>query len=108
LGQETTSQHYIVHTNVFADSSSAYNTQNHMQTFTTSLSLGQQQYTISYPNSFAFNPVVTTTIEAESPIVPYIISSVNTNDYTIKFGSQINSQYKIHTFSSKAASSIIT
>jgi hypothetical protein len=108
LGQATTSQHYIVHTNVFPDSSSAYNTQNHMQTFTTSLSLGQQQYTISYPNSFAFNPVVTTTIEAQSPIVPYVISSVNTNDYTIKFGSQINSQYKIHTFSSRAASSIIT
>lgn len=107
LGQITSSQNYIVHTNVFPDSTSAYNTQNHMQTFTTALSLGQQQYTITYPNSFSFNPVVTTTIEAESPIVPYVISSVNTNDYIIKFGSQINSQYKIHTFSSRAASSII-
>lgn len=68
--------------------------------FTTDLIGGENVYKIDFPKTFGENPSVTLAIENNQggPIVPYIISGVNTHEYFINFGSTLlNDDYKIHT-----------
>lgn len=68
--------------------------------FTTDLMGGTDVYKIDFPKTFGENPAVTLSIENNQggPIVPYIISGVNTHEYFINFESNLlNDDYKIHT-----------
>ena len=71
-----------------------------IQRFFTKITGVANEVEIEFPFGYQDPPVVTLTLEGTNNIIPYTISSVNKDSYTIIFGSDINENYTIHTFSS--------
>ncbi len=71
-----------------------------IQRFYTRLQNDADEHEIFFPFGYKDVPAVTLTIEGPNKIIPYAISSVNNNSYTIIFGTNVNQDYTIHTFSS--------
>ena len=99
LGAETATNNYIAHTIASPQSNSVYSTNPNIQKFITPIINTSNVQTISFPNSHSSDPILSTSIEGPNNIIPYVISGVNNTNYTIIFGSDINSQYNIHTIS---------
>ncbi len=73
-----------------------------IQRFYTQVQEETDEVEIFFPFGFADAPVVNVTIEGPNNIVPYAISSVNNSSYKIIFGTTVDQNYTIHTFSSVA------
>ena len=71
-----------------------------MQRFFTKITGSSDEVQIDFPFGYQDAPVVTLTLEGTNKMIPYTISSVNKDSYTIIFGSSINEDFTIHTFSS--------
>ena len=68
-----------------------------IESFHQTLNPNGQEYTISFPASLNNPPVITLSIEGESNIPNFTISSVNNNSYTVKFETEPTSSFIIHT-----------
>lgn len=71
-----------------------------IQRFYTRLQKDSDEHEIFFPFGYQDTPAVTLTLEGPNKIIPYAISSVNNNSYTIIFGTNVNQDYTVHTFSS--------
>ena len=62
--------------------------------FVESLPSGSSNYFVDFPNDFATNPLVTTSLQNDttSEIVPYILSNVSTSGFYINFGSPLSNE----------------
>ena len=67
--------------------------------FTLSLVSGISQYNIDFPKTFESPPSVTLDLQGSGSVaVPYLITNVTNQNYTVNFASNIpNDSYKIHT-----------
>lgn len=73
----------------------------HSQRFYTPIQETLDTVEITFPfDYYQDTPSVSVTIEGPNNIVPHAISSVNNRSYKIIFGTQVDSRYTIHTFSS--------
>lgn len=73
----------------------------HSQRFYTPIQETLDTVEITFPfDYYEDTPSVSVTIEGPNNIVPHAISSVNNRSYKIIFGTQVDSRYTIHTFSS--------
>lgn len=73
----------------------------HEQRFYTPILEKTDEVEIQFPfDFFEETPSVSVTIEGPNNIVPHAISSVNNRSYKIIFGTQVDTRYTIHTFSS--------
>jgi hypothetical protein len=77
------------------------NNRYNIQRFSTQVQEESDEVQIFFPFGFKETPSVSVTIEGPNNIVPYTISSVNNDSYKIIFGTKVNQNYTIHTFSSK-------
>lgn len=96
FGNELPNEHYRLHINARPIGKSSLN-KTTTQSFTTVLNQGSDMYEIFYPEAFHANPVISTTIETDDIVIPYIISGISQSSYHIIFGSNIKSDYKMHT-----------
>lgn len=71
------------------------------QRFSTQVQEITDEVEIFFPFTYNKTPSVHVTIEGPNNIVPYAISSVNNSSYKIIFGTKVNQNYTIHTFSSE-------
>jgi hypothetical protein len=71
-----------------------------LQRFYTNIEEETDIVEINFPFYYKDTPTVTVTIEGPNNIVPHAISSVNNSSYKIIFGTKVDSNYTIHTFSS--------
>ena len=71
-----------------------------IQRFYTRLEKDADEHEIFFPFGYQDVPAVTLTLEGPNKIIPYAISSVNNTSYTIIFGTNVNQDYTVHTFSS--------
>jgi hypothetical protein len=71
-----------------------------IQRFYTRLQKDSDEHEIFFPFGYQDAPAVTLTLEGPNKIIPYAISSVNSSSYTIIFGTNVNQDYTVHTFSS--------
>jgi len=71
-----------------------------IQRFSTRIQQDSNEHEITFPFGYSSKPIVTVTIEGPNNIIPYAISSVNNSSYKIIFGTNVNQDYTIHTFSS--------
>ena len=68
-----------------------------IQSFTTGINAGKDTYEIIFPETFHVPPIVSAVAEADSVFIPYIISGVTRSGYSLLFGTNLPSNYKIHT-----------
>lgn len=93
---------FIIHTTAMAASTGELSTNKKgFQRFTTNTSAGSDTYTISFPEAHNTKPTVQINIEAENEIIPYTISGVNNNNYTLILSTQTTEDYTIHTISTE-------
>lgn len=91
--------HYDHYPHVVCSDNSAG--RHHSQRFYTPIQEPSDALEITFPFDFYQEaPSVSVTIEGPNNIVPHAISSVNNRSYKIIFGTQVDSRYTIHTFSS--------
>ena len=67
--------------------------------FVTPLPSGSTSYFVDFPNDFATEPLVTTSLQNDttSEIVPYILSNVSTSGFYINFGTELsNNDYNLN------------
>lgn len=98
FGSDLLNDDYKIHTSVRATGQSAVN-KTTTQSFITELSpqVGKDIYEIFYPNQFHTNPVVSTALENQTEILPYIISGISDTSYKVIFGRPLIDSCKIHT-----------
>ena len=96
FGATLVSDGYRVHTSARATGQSEVN-KTRTQSFMTTISPGSQSYEIPFPDSFHSIPNISATIETDSIIVSHLISGISKDSYHIIFGSDVKSEYKIHT-----------
>ena len=60
------------------------------------LTSGESFFRIDYPQPFITNPILSTTLESESFIIPYLISSSNENFFEVTFVSELPADAKLH------------
>jgi len=96
---------YIIHVSAFSPSILPDSTENTasdariIQRFHTQLSSNSLEHIINFPFVYSGTPSVCASVESANNIVPYAISSVNNSSYTIRFESEVNQDYIIHTLS---------
>ena len=73
-----------------------------IQRFYTEIQSETNSLEIFFPFGFSEPPVVCPILEGPNNIIPYAISGVNNNSYTITFGANVNQDYTVHTFSSSS------
>jgi hypothetical protein len=96
---EVDKTHYDHYPHVVCSDNSAG--RQHSQRFYTPIQEVSDTVEITFPfNYYKDTPSVSVTIEGPNNIVPHAISSVNNRSYKIIFGTQVDSRYTIHTFSS--------
>ena len=89
---------YFAHT-IFGTSSLSASTGD-LDSFVTNLSAGNSLYNIPYPINLSSPPALNAIVEVSgsSPIVPHVISGVDTDSYNIIFSSPLESDdYYVHT-----------
>lgn len=98
FGSELLNDGYKIHTSARATGQSAVN-KTTTQSFITEITpqANKDIYEIFYPNQFHANPVVSTALEHESTILPYVISGITSTSYKIVFGRELHDTCKIHT-----------
>jgi hypothetical protein len=92
------SDQYFAHT-IFGTSSLTASTGD-LDAFTTQLNPGSSLYNIPYPINLSSPPALNATIEVSggSPIIPHVISGVESDSYNIIFSSPLEtSDYFVHT-----------
>ena len=99
FGSYIPDNHYSVLTAVMSTGLYAKNTMG-IQRFQTKIAKGQSSYKIDYPGQFADTPIVTATIDGDSPFTPYVISGVSSSHYYVSFGAPTLQDYTVHTISS--------
>jgi hypothetical protein len=99
FGSYIPDNHYSVLTAVMSTGLYAKNTMG-IQRFQTKIARGQSSYKIDYPGQFADTPIVTATIDGDSPFTPYVISGVSSSHYYVSFGAPTLQDYTVHTISS--------
>jgi hypothetical protein len=118
FSKELDDDNYILHTTALSTSTKPevnkqrYNTYPHVvcsdnaagrhdsQRFYTNIEQETDVVEINFPFHYKDTPAVTVTIEGPNNIVPHAISSVNNSSFKIIFGTKVDSNYTIHTFSS--------
>jgi len=118
FGSELKDNHYYIHTTALAPSivtgvsgiyydnppyvtcSDTAQNRHGVQRFFTKITGSSDEVQIDFPFGYQDAPVVTLTLEGTNKMIPYTISSVNKDSYTIIFGASINEDFTIHTFSS--------
>lgn len=96
LSSKTQGQNYYLNTTALSRTTE----EKQVQAFRSTLTKGSNQYEIFFPFAYSQAPIVTISVEGTNKIIPYTISSVNNSSYTITFGTNVNDDYTIHTFSS--------
>lgn len=92
------SNEYFAHT-IFGTSSLTSATGN-LDSFTTNLQGGNSLYNIPYPVSLSSPPALNASIQVSggSPIIPHVISGVESDSYNVIFSSPLDSDnYSVHT-----------
>ena len=93
---------FAVHATVMPSSTGKYSTNKKgFQRFKSLVPSGSTSHVISFPESHNIKPMISTTIEGQNQIVPYMISGVNTSNYTIFLGAESEEDYIIHTISTE-------
>ena len=69
--------------------------------FTNFLPEGDKIFNIPFSPPFNSTPSVSISIQANSEIIPYMLSGVTKDSYSIVFGSEISENYTIHTHASR-------
>jgi hypothetical protein len=102
FGQDIQDNNFVIHTTAMAASTGELSTNKKgFQRFTTNISAGSDTYTISFPEEHNLKPMVSVNIQAQNEIVPYTISGVSKNDYTLILSTQSTEDYTIHTISTE-------
>ena len=98
FGSNLLNDGYTIHTSARATGQSAVN-KTTTQSFITELTpqAGKDIYEIFYPNQFHANPIISTALENEIEIMPYVISGISDSSYKVVFGRPLPNSCKIHT-----------
>ena len=103
-----TENDYSLHVSAFSpsilpdSSESSVSDARTIQRFHTQLSTQSLTHTINFPFAYSSTPSVHASVESPNNIVAHAISSVNNNSYTIRFESQVDQNYTIHTLSQES------
>jgi hypothetical protein len=100
FGQNINDENFVLHTTAMAPSSGEYTSNKKgFQRFKTPITSGVNYQTITYPEKHVVTPTISLNIQGENEIVPYILSGVNTTNYTIVFSADTPENYILHTIS---------
>lgn len=102
FGEDTNDHDFVLHTTAMSPSTGQYSTnKNGIQRFRSTIPSGTTSQQIDFPQVHNLKPTVSIAIEAQNEIVPYTISGVNTNNYTIFLATESTEDYILHTISTE-------
>jgi hypothetical protein len=102
FGEDTNDHDFVLHTTAMSPSTGQYSTNKKgIQRFRSTIPSGTTSQQIDFPQAHNLKPTVSIAIEAENEIVPYTISGVNTNNYTIFLATESTEDYILHTISTE-------
>ena len=102
FGEDTNDHDFVLHTTAMSPSTGQYSTnKNGIQRFRSTIPSGTTSQQINFPQAHNLKPTVSIAIEAQNEIVPYTISGVNTNNYTIFLAAESTEDYVLHTISTE-------
>ena len=109
FGEDILDDNFVIHTTAMSPSTGKYasNTDG-IQRFKTTLPSGVDSHTINFPRAHNIKPTVNILLEGQNEIVPYTISGVNTNNYTIFLSAETTEDYIVHTISTELDSQRIS
>jgi hypothetical protein len=96
FGSELQNDNYKLHINARPTGQSSAN-KTTTQSFATDIPEGVNSFEVQYPCSFHAIPSVSTVIESEGVMIPYLVSGVSRDSYHIIFSSLSKSDSRIHT-----------
>jgi hypothetical protein len=102
FGDNISYENLVVHTTAMSKSEGELSSNKEgIQRFKTPLVSGSNAYVINFPKPHNLNPTISISLEGSNEIIPYTISGVNINNYTLVLSTQTTENYTLHTISTE-------